>query len=107
MKAWQMLELGDPWVNLTLNDVDSPEPGPGQVRIAVEGADLNFADILQCQGQYQVKIEVPFVPGMSAAGRVVATGADSGLTVGQRVVGSTTGRWGAFAQQAIVAGGDV
>lgn len=107
MRAWQLTELGDPWDNLRAADVDSPEPREGQALIAVEGADLNFADILQCQGQYQVKIEVPFVPGMSAAGRVVATGADSGLTVGQRVVGSTTGRWGAFAQQAIVAGGDV
>ncbi|MGF1596794.1 MAG: NADPH:quinone oxidoreductase family protein [Acidimicrobiales bacterium] len=107
MRAWQLTRLGDPWDELEAVEVDPPEPGEGQARIEVEGADVNFADILQCQGSYQVKIDVPFVPGMSAAGTVVAVGPGSGLSVGQRVVGSTSGAWGGFATEAIVHGADV
>ena len=107
MRAWQLQQLGDPWDELQLTDVNAPEPEAGQARIRVEGADINFADILQCQGQYQVKIDPPFVPGMSVAGEVLAVGPDCELQVGQRVVGSTSGVWGAFADQAIVAAADM
>ncbi len=107
MRAWQLGELGDPWDQMTLVDLDPPEPTGDLARIEVEGCDLNFADILQCQGAYQVKLDPPFVPGMGAAGRVVAVGPDCGLAVGQRVVGSTTGPWGGFGEQALVAPGDV
>ncbi len=107
MRAWQLQQLGDPWDELVLADLEAPEPQAGQARVAVEGADINFADILQCQGQYQVKIDPPFVPGMSVAGEVVATGPDCELTVGQRVVGSTSGVWGAYAEQALVTAADM
>ena len=107
MKAWRLSELGDPWTNLEQVEIEPPEATGGLARIEIEGSDLNFADILQCQGQYQVKLDPPFVPGMGAAGRVVATGPDSSLAVGQRVVGSTTGPWGGFAEQALVSEEDV
>jgi NADPH2:quinone reductase len=107
VKAWQLNELGDPWDRLELVELDPPEPTDGLARIEIEGCDLNFADILQCQGQYQVKLDPPFVPGMGAAGRVVAVGPESNLTLGDRVVGSTTGPWGGFAEQALVSGADV
>ncbi|MCP4228440.1 MAG: alcohol dehydrogenase catalytic domain-containing protein, partial [Actinomycetia bacterium] len=107
MRAWQLPRLGDPWDELELVDLDPPTPGPGLARIEVEGADVNFADILQCQGQYQVKIDVPFVPGMGAAGRVVEVGDGCELAVGERVVGSTLGPWGGFAEGAVVAPDDV
>jgi NADPH2:quinone reductase len=107
MRAWQLPRLGDPWDVLELVDVAPPLPGAGLARIEVEGADVNFADILQCQGQYQVKIDVPFVPGMSAAGRVVEVGEGCRLSVGDRVAGSTRAPWGAFAEQALVAPDDV
>jgi NADPH2:quinone reductase len=107
MRAWQLNELGDPWEKLELVELDPPTPTGGLARIEIEGCDLNFADILQCQGQYQVKLEPPFVPGMGVAGRVVEISPDSTLAVGQRVVGSTTGPWGGFADEAMVSGGDV
>ncbi|MGI9611823.1 MAG: NADPH:quinone oxidoreductase family protein [Acidimicrobiales bacterium] len=107
MRAWQLEDLGDPWENLKLVDVAPPEPTGALARIEVEGCDLNFADILQCQGEYQVKLEPPFVPGMGASGRVVSVGPESSLDVGQRVVGSTTGPWGGFAEQALVNPADV
>ena len=107
MRAWQLTELGDPWDELALVDIEPPSPGEGLARIEVEGADVNFADILQCRGEYQVRIDVPFVPGMGAAGRVVETGPGCELEIGQRVVGSTRGPWGGFAEQALVAPSDV
>lgn len=107
MRAWQLSELGDPWDNLSLVDLDPPTPSEGLARIEVEGADVNFADILQCQGEYQVKIPTPFVPGMGAAGKVVEVAPDCSLQVGQRVVGSTRGPWGGFAEQALVSPDDV
>ena len=96
MKAWQMLELGDPWDLLELHEVASPEPDAESVRINVEATDLNFADILQCQGRYQVRREPPFTPGINAAGRIVAAGEDSGLKVGQRVIGPTMDGFGGY-----------
>lgn len=105
MRAWQLHEPGDPWTNLVLADLDPPEPGPGEVLVDVEGTDLNFADILQCQGQYQVKVETPFTPGMSTAGTIVAAGPDVELKVGDRVVGWTVVGSGGFAQQALMGAG--
>ncbi|PSQ38270.1 NADPH:quinone reductase [Halobacteriales archaeon SW_5_70_135] len=51
-----------------------PEPGPGQVRVAVTAAGLNFADVEQHRGDYPRGPTPPFVPGMEVAGRVDAVG---------------------------------
>ncbi len=102
MKAWQLHEPGDPWTNLVLEEVEPPDPGSGEVRVTVEGTDLNFADILQCQGQYQVKIPTPFTPGMNTAGTITAVGPDVDLEVGSRVVGWTVAGNGGFAEQALM-----
>jgi NADPH2:quinone reductase len=102
MKAWRLHELGDPWDVLKLEEVDSPRPLPGTARVEVVASDLNFADILQCQGSYQEKRDPPFIPGMSAAGVVVEVGEDCSLAVGDRVVGGTAGGYGGYAQEALV-----
>lgn len=102
MLAWRLHELGDPWDVLKLEDVPSPVPGSTEARIAVEACDLNFADILQCQGTYQERIQPPFTPGMSAAGTVVEVGADCALAEGDRVIGLGHKGWGGYAQEAVV-----
>ncbi len=102
MKAWRLQEPGDPWTNLVLTELDSPTPGPGEVLVDVVGTDLNFADILQCQGSYQVRVPTPFTPGMSTSGTIVAVGPGVELDVGQRVVGWTVIGNGGFAQQALM-----
>lgn len=102
MKAWQIQQLGDPWDELTIAEVASPSPAADMVRIDVAATDLNFADILQCQGNYQVKLAPPFTPGMNSAGTVTAVGADSKFAVGDRVVGPTVGSWGGYAEQAVL-----
>jgi NADPH2:quinone reductase len=102
MQGWQQTQLGDPWEHLALNDIPTPEPSSGQIRVRVAATDLNFADILQCQGSYQVKLEVPFTPGMNSAGTVTASAPDSGFKPGERVVGPTLGPHGGYAEEAIL-----
>lgn len=102
MRGWRLHELGDPWDVMKIEEMDSPQPGDGEALITVEAADLNFADILQMQGTYQVRFEPPFVPGMAAAGVVTAIGQGSKLAVGDRVVGSTVRGVGGYAEEAIV-----
>ncbi|WP_067490620.1 NADPH:quinone oxidoreductase family protein [Actinomadura hibisca] len=72
MRALVCEELG----SLSLRDLPTPEPGPGQVLIEVEAAGVNFVDGLFVQGRYQIKPPLPFVPGSEIAGTVVATGPD-------------------------------
>jgi NADPH2:quinone reductase len=59
---------------LRWTELPTPEPGPGQVRIAVHAASLNFPDLLTVQAKYQVKPPLPFVPGSEFAGVVEAVG---------------------------------
>ena len=104
MRAWQISEPGDPWKKLQLVESPSLEPGPGQMHIRVVAADLNFADILQCQGQYQVKLDPPFVPGMYCAGEILATGPNvpHHFAVGSLIVGPTEAGKGGFAEEALL-----
>lgn len=79
-----------PVANLTIEERPSAPIGPGQVRIAVTAAGVNFVDGLFVQGLYQIKPSLPFVPGGEIAG-VVAEVGDGVQThaVGDRVFAST------------------
>src|SRR5210317_1915783 len=85
---------------LTLEEVATPEPGEGEVLIAVAAAGINFADTLMIRHEYQVKPPLPFTPGLEVAGHVEALGAGvSGLSVGQRVLALPA--WGGFAEKVV------
>ena len=85
MKAWQVHQFCEP-EQMTLEDVAIPEPGPGELRIRNRAAALNFFDILQVQGKYQVKPPFPFAPGAEVAGVIDAIGAGvEGFKPGDRV----------------------
>ncbi len=88
MRAWRVHELGEPADVLVLEDLEAPEPGPGEVAIDVEAAALNFPDVLMCRGHYQMKPPLPFTPGAEVAGtvRAVGEGVDPGW-IGRRVLG--------------------
>ena len=60
---------------------------PDQVRVAIRAAGVNFPDALMVQGRYQHRPELPFVPGIEAAGIVVEVGAEvADIVLGQRVI---------------------
>jgi NADPH2:quinone reductase len=88
--------LSDDFSGLELRALALAGPGPEDVLIRVRAAALNFPDVLMAQGRYQFKPPLPFVPGMEAAGEVVAVGGNvSGVAPAQQVVASV--RFGAFA----------
>lgn len=85
-KAWQVEAWGEP-SSLKLGSVAAPSPGVGQIRLRHHAAGLNFFDLLQVRGQYQIKPPFPFTPGAEAAGVVDDVG--EGVTqfrVGDRVM---------------------
>jgi len=86
MKAVLCREWGAPDV-LRLEETARRELRPGDVRIRVRAAGVNFADSLMVGGSYQVKPPFPFTPGLEAAGEVMEVGvAVSALRTGQRVL---------------------
>ncbi|MEZ5353059.1 MAG: NADPH:quinone oxidoreductase family protein [Bryobacteraceae bacterium] len=88
MRAWRVEAWGEPEA-MELRDVPIPDPGPGQVLIRNRAVSLNFFDVLQIQGKYQVKPAFPFTPGAELAGEVEATGTGvKAFRVGDRVVGA-------------------
>lgn len=93
--------------DLVVAEVPPPaDPGPGQVKIAVGAAGLNFADLLMIGGSYQEKPALPFVPGLEAAGTVLACGPGvTRVAPGDRVLALVD--HGAFAEQALAREADV
>lgn len=87
MKALMCREFGDLSV-LKFADVPTPEPGPGQVKIAMRACGVNFADSLVTAGKYQSQPSLPFVPGFEVAGDIIALGEGvNQFSIGDRVMG--------------------
>jgi NADPH2:quinone reductase len=99
-KAVVCRELGPP-EKLRLEQLASVALAPGEVRVAVHAAGINFPDILMAAGEYQLKPELPFIPGVEAAGDVVEiAGGVDGVAVGDRVIIKL--RHGGYADEVIV-----
>lgn len=87
--------------SLTLADLPSLSPGPGDVVVAVHAAGVNFPDTLIIENRYQFKPALPFSPGGEVAGTVVRVGTDvTGLALGERVMALCG--WGGFADEVAV-----
>ncbi len=100
MKAW-LCESLEGIGALKWRELPTPQPGPGQVRIAIGAASLNFPDLLIVQGKYQAKPELPFVPGSEFAGVIDAVGTGvTHLKVGDAVAAVSIS--GGFATHACV-----
>jgi NADPH:quinone reductase len=98
MRAVRVERNGGPEV-LTVREIDPPKPEPGEVVIDVAASGVNFADVYQRTGLYQVPL--PFTLGQEGAGTVTAVGADvRGVAVGDRVGWSSVN--GSYAEQAAV-----
>lgn len=94
MKAIRVYSFGDPSV-LKLEEVETPCAERGEVLVRIAAIGVNFMDIYQRVGRYGA--QVPFIPGVEAAGTVEALGADvQGVAIGDRV--AYTGVPGAYAE---------
>lgn len=101
MKAVIVRQFG-PVADAALETCPDPAPQRGEVVVAPVVAEVNFPDLLVIEGRYQIKPPLPFAPGKSGAGRVVAVGPDvAGLCVGDRVAFQV--EYGAYAER-VVAG---
>ena len=87
MKALLSKTPGGP-DTLVLGDVPEPNPGNGEIRLAVRACGVNFPDSLIIEDKYQFKPPRPFAPGGEVAGVVdaVGEGVDHGL-VGKPMIG--------------------
>ena len=102
MKAVRVVRHGDPAEALEVQDVPIPEPGPGELRIAVSAASVNFGDIARCRGTVaSVMGQIPFTLGMDVCGVVDAAGDDAARWVGRRVVAMTNQSLGGMAEFAL------
>lgn len=101
MRAFVCEAITEDLSGVSIQTIEKPEPGPGNVRVRVKAVSVNFPDILLCQGKYQLKLEPPFTPGMDISGEVDALGEGvDGFSIGDAVAGGA--RFGGFAEYAIV-----
>jgi NADPH:quinone reductase-like Zn-dependent oxidoreductase len=91
--------------DLQVQERPAPACGPGQVRIAVAAAGVNFADLMATQGLYPDAPKPPCVVGYEVAGTVIERGDGvEALADGERVMAAT--RFGGYAEEVVVAASD-
>ena len=99
MKAILSTAPGGP-ETLIIGELESPEPGEGQVRIRVRACGVNYPDTLIIEDKYQFKPDRPFPPGGEVSGEIDALGPGvSEWRVGDKVI-ALTGH-GGMAEQVI------
>ena len=100
MQAIQILTTGSADV-LTLRDLPTPTPGPGEALIRIEASGVNFIDVYFREGRYSAPL--PYTLGQEAAGTIIALGepgtSTTSLKVGDRVAWCSVP--GTYAQLAV------
>jgi NADPH:quinone reductase-like Zn-dependent oxidoreductase len=109
MRAVVITKHGGPGV-LEVQERPDPKLGPGQVRIDVAAAGINFADVMARMGLYQDAPKTPCIVGYEVAGTILELGEGISethphLMPGQRVVAGT--QFGGYASQVVVPASDV
>jgi NADPH2:quinone reductase len=105
MRAVLCREYGPP-ESLTVEEVDDPQAGDGQVVVDIKACAVNFPDVLIIQNLYQFKPPLPFSPGAEVAGVVSSVGPGvDGVSIGDRVLASTG--WGGLAEKIAVGAGSL
>ena len=106
MKAWRVHRYGRPSEALVLDDLDVPDPGPGEVLVRVAASVLNYNEVDGCRGRYlTINPPLPFTLGMEVTGVVEAAGDGAESWVGRRVVATAVGGFGAHAQHVLATAG--
>jgi NADPH:quinone reductase-like Zn-dependent oxidoreductase len=93
MKAWVIADnFGIE--NLRIVERPEPQPGPGQIVVAVRAVSLNYRDLLVTRGVYNSRMPLPRIPCSDGAGEVTAIGPGvSRVKVGDRVAGTFFQKW--------------
>lgn len=103
MKALRSHAVGGP-ETLTLDEIDVPVPGKGEVLVDVKACAINFPDTLIIRDLYQFKPARPFAPGGEIAGVIEAVGEGvEGFKVGDKVMAGIGN--GGLAEKVIVPAG--
>ena len=84
MRAIQVTRLEGP-ESVELVEVPDASPRDGEVLVEVHAAGVTFPEVLQTRGEYQLKPELPFIPGSEVAGVVAAAPAGAAVKAGDRV----------------------
>jgi len=99
MRAWRTHEYGSPIEVLKLDSVPVPAPEAGEVLVRVQAIPLNLNDLERITGgNMMVRPELPYSPGMEVMGMVESGGLGAESAVGRRVVATTKGAYGGFAE---------
>jgi len=107
MRAVQITELSGPATALKIDDVPEPPrehpmtPGGGVV-VEVKSAGVSFPELLQTRGEYQMKPDLPFIPGSEVGGIVREVRGEAHVKEGDRVAAFCM--LGAWAQRAVAPG---
>jgi len=102
MRAWRTHEYGRPTDVLKLDSVPIPVPEAGEVCVKVQGIPFNLNDLERITGgNMMVRPELPYSPGMEVMGVVATCGAGAEQWAGRRVVATTKGAHGGFAEYAV------
>lgn len=102
-RAVVYFEYGDPDV-LQVIELDAPQPGPGQVRIAVRAAGVNPVDWkIRSGAMASVRpVEFPVIPGVDLAGVIDQVGAGvTAFATGDEVLGTASGSYAELALAAV------
>ncbi len=98
MRAVRNTTHGGPRL-LKVENIRVPARGAGEVLVEVHAAGVAYPDVLQSRGEYQLRVPLPFTVGSEFAGIVAECDDDSGLAVGDRVLG--VAGHGAFADYVV------
>lgn len=86
MLAIRFARFGAPEEVLHLEDVPTPVPGAGEVRLRITRRPVNPSDLLTVTGVYPIRPELPGSPGLEGVGHVDELGAGVAMPLGQRVI---------------------
>ena len=103
MLAWRVVQHGRPTDALRLDEIETPEPGAGELLVRNSATVLNYNEVDGCRGRYlTVNPPLPYTLGMELVGIVEAAGPGLDAWLGRRVVSTAVGAFGAHAEAALV-----
>ena len=103
MKRVRLRAFGKPTTAPELVETESPEPGAGQLVVALEAAPINPSDLLLITGHYGYRPALPAAVGAEGVGRIVAVGRGvDPVRIGERVLVVPTLEHGTWQDRTVI-----